>query len=105
MWRRGVSGIRLDGAAASSHDSGMSEPKAHAKQVVLFVGDLLIRPDDEGPLAFVPSRYQDDAATTRASVRKLLALDAPIVCSGHGAAVVGGGIEAIRRALEEDPEE
>jgi glyoxylase-like metal-dependent hydrolase (beta-lactamase superfamily II) len=71
---------------------------------VLFVGDLLVRPDDDGPLAFVPSEYQDAAGTTRGSVRRLLALDAPIVCSGHGAAVVGGGVEAMRAALEAAPE-
>jgi glyoxylase-like metal-dependent hydrolase (beta-lactamase superfamily II) len=70
---------------------------------VLFVGDLLVRPRAEGPLAFVPSAYQDAPQRTRDSVRRLLELDAPIVCSGHGAAVVGGGVEAMRRALEESP--
>ncbi len=69
---------------------------------ILFLGDILIRRED-GPLEFVPSRYMDDPAMARESVRKLLALGPDILCPGHGAPVVGNGTEAIREALERDP--
>jgi glyoxylase-like metal-dependent hydrolase (beta-lactamase superfamily II) len=100
-------GAALPGGLRAIHAPGPCEA-SYALHVprpggdVLFVGDLLVRPDDGGPLAFVPSEYQDDPARARESVRRLLSLDAPIVCSGHGAPVVGGGADALREALEAD---
>jgi glyoxylase-like metal-dependent hydrolase (beta-lactamase superfamily II) len=100
-------GAELPGGLKAIHTPGPCEA-SYAIHVpreggnVLFVGDLLVRPVDDGPLAFVPSEYQDDPLRTRESVRRLLSLDAPIICSGHGAPVVGGGVEALRHALAAD---
>ena len=102
-------GAELPGGLRAIHTPGPCEasyailaPRPGGQ--VLFVGDLLVRSGKAAALGFVPAQYQDDATKTRASVRKLLQLDAPIVCPGHGAAIVGEGVEAMRRALDEDPE-
>lgn len=100
-------GAELPGGLRAHHAPGPCEasyallaPRPGGQ--ALFVGDLLLRPKADGALAFVPDEYQDEPARTRESVERLLALGAPIVCPGHGAAVVGDGVAAMRHALERD---
>jgi glyoxylase-like metal-dependent hydrolase (beta-lactamase superfamily II) len=97
-------GAALPGGLRAIHAPGPCEASyaIHAPREdggVLFVGDLLFRPDPAGPLAFLPDAYQEDARLTRESVRTLLALAPAVVCPGHGAAVLAGGAEALRLAL------
>lgn len=71
---------------------------------VVFLSDLLTH-DGSGRLSFVPARFQDAPARTRASVARVLD-DLPFVaaCFAHGPPLVGDARKAMRRALEEDAE-
>jgi glyoxylase-like metal-dependent hydrolase (beta-lactamase superfamily II) len=65
---------------------------------VVFVPDLLVRPQD-GRLRLVPARFMHDPAEARRSVRKLLELPFSVLCLGHGAPVTEGAKEALAEAL------
>ena len=68
---------------------------------VLFVADLVTR----GPsgLAFVPARYHEDPAETRASVRRLLEEPFAAICLAHGGPVPGDARAALRDLLAREP--
>jgi glyoxylase-like metal-dependent hydrolase (beta-lactamase superfamily II) len=69
-----------------------------------FVSDLLVHDGRTAP-TFVASEYQDDPRRTRESVRWLADhLTAEALCFAHGPPIIGGGNEALRRALAEDAE-
>ena len=65
---------------------------------VLFTPDLFVR-SREGPLEFVPAEYMHDADEARRTAERLLELDFDVLCSGHGAPLVGGAKQALRDAL------
>lgn len=102
------SGDTVPGGFIAIHTPGPTDAmyslwRVHPRGVV-FLSDLLYR-TRSGRLRFVPSEYQEAPERTRASVRRLLDnLPMDIVCPSHGRPVVGGGEEAVRRALEEDQE-
>jgi glyoxylase-like metal-dependent hydrolase (beta-lactamase superfamily II) len=97
-------GAELPGGLRAIHAPGPCDAsfalvaKRRGQSAILFVGDLLMRGED-GPLEFVPARYQDAPRRTRTSVRALARLNADVVCPGHGAPIVGGGADALREAL------
>jgi glyoxylase-like metal-dependent hydrolase (beta-lactamase superfamily II) len=65
---------------------------------VLFTPDLFVR-SREGPLEFVPAEYMHDADEARRTAERLLELDFDVLCSGHGAPLVGDAKQALRDAL------
>jgi Metallo-beta-lactamase superfamily len=65
---------------------------------VLFTPDLFVR-SREGPLEFVPAEYMHDADEARRTAERLLELDFGVLCSGHGAPLVGDAKQALRDAL------
>lgn len=72
-------------------------------EAALFIGDLLIRPDEASPLAFVPGKLQDNPDRTRETVRQLLEEIRPsILFPSHGAPVLEGASDAMRLALASD---
>ena len=71
-----------------------------AREAVLFTGDLLMRPDEDAPFGFVPSRYQENPDLTRETVRGLLEIRPFALLPAHGAPLVGGAVAAIEVALE-----
>jgi len=65
---------------------------------VLFTSDLFVR-SREGPLEFVPAEYMHDPDEARRTAERLLELDFDVLCSGHGAPLVGGANRALRDLL------
>jgi metallo-beta-lactamase superfamily protein len=65
---------------------------------VLFTPDLFVR-SREGPLEFVPAEYMHDADEARRTAERMLELEFDVLCSGHGAPLVGGAKQALRDAL------
>lgn len=94
----GLRAIHAPGPCEASYGLVAARP---GRGPILFVGDLLVRGED-GPLRFVPDRYQDAPRRTRTSVRALLRIGAEVVCPGHGAPVLEGGAAALRAALRAD---
>jgi glyoxylase-like metal-dependent hydrolase (beta-lactamase superfamily II) len=65
---------------------------------VLFTSDLFVR-SREGPLDFVPAEYMHDPEEARRSAERLLELEFDVLCSGHGAPLVGGAKHALTDLL------
>jgi hypothetical protein len=65
---------------------------------VLFTPDLFVR-SREGPLEFVPAEYMHDPEEARRTAERMLELDFDVLCSGHGAPLVGGAKQGLRDAL------
>lgn len=65
---------------------------------VLFTPDLFLRSTD-GPLEWVPFEYMHDPEEARRSADRLLELDFDVLCSAHGAPLVGDAKEALRGLL------
>jgi hypothetical protein len=65
---------------------------------VLFTSDLFFR-SPEGPLQFVLAEYMHDPEEARRSAERLLELDFDVLCSAHGAPLVGGAKQALRDLL------
>jgi glyoxylase-like metal-dependent hydrolase (beta-lactamase superfamily II) len=65
---------------------------------VLFTPDLFVRGRD-GPLEFVPAEYMHDPDEARRSAARLVELDFDILCSAHGAPLVGGAKRALQALL------
>jgi len=61
---------------------------------VLFTPDLFVR-SRNGPLEFVPAEYMHDADEARRTAERLLKVDFDVLCSGHGAPLVGGAKQAL----------
>ena len=61
---------------------------------VLFTPDLFVR-SRNGPLEFVPAEYMHDADEARRTAERLLEVDFDVLCSGHGAPLVGGAKQAL----------
>jgi hypothetical protein len=105
--RRYGPGARLPGGLVAVHAPGPTAAnyalllERPGGEGVLFIGDLLLRPADDGPLGFVPDEHVDDPALTRATVRSLLDLPVTVLCSAHGAPAVGdaraAGLDALAR--------
>jgi hypothetical protein len=66
---------------------------------VLFTSDLFVHEAGQ-ELSFVPDRFVHDAAQTRATARRVLALDFDVLCVGHGSPVLEDPKGAIRALLE-----
>ncbi len=102
-WYRG--GEQLPGGLLAVHAPGPTE--AHYAFYLdragglVFCADLLTNAGGAG-LAFVPDEYQDEPARTRDSVRRLLELGVEILCSDHGAPVLGGVRAALQQVLTRD---
>jgi glyoxylase-like metal-dependent hydrolase (beta-lactamase superfamily II) len=92
----GLEAIFTPGAGTTQHAFMREEPPT-----VLFTADLFVHPSGE-PLGFVPDEYLYDPTEARNSARKLLDLDFDVLCTGHGAPIVGGPKEAIRGLLLEE---
>jgi glyoxylase-like metal-dependent hydrolase (beta-lactamase superfamily II) len=95
-------GAELPGGLTALHAPGPCEASYALRAPrggggILFLGDLLTRGDD-GPLEFVPDRWQDAPRRTRASVRSLARLPVSVICPGHGAPLLRGAAEALRAA-------
>ncbi|GAB4368826.1 MAG: hypothetical protein Kow0062_02310 [Acidobacteriota bacterium] len=72
-------------------------------RAALFLGDLLIRPDEDAPLAFVPDRLQENPRRTRETVRMLAEEIRPdILFPAHGPAILERGTAALLDALARD---
>ncbi len=99
-------GARLPGDLLAVHAPGPCEASyallLDADGGTLFVGDLLIRSAQDGPLGFVPDEYQDAPERSRESVRRLLELCFEQVCPGHGAPISSRGRDALAGALGRD---
>ncbi|MEX0673860.1 MAG: MBL fold metallo-hydrolase [Gaiellaceae bacterium] len=65
---------------------------------VLFTPDLFIRPPDES-LEWVPFEYMHDPEEAKRSAKRLLGLEFDVLCMAHGAPLVGGAKDALRRLL------
>jgi glyoxylase-like metal-dependent hydrolase (beta-lactamase superfamily II) len=65
---------------------------------ILFVSDLIMRPDDQ-ELTFVPFEYHEDPAATRHSLSGLLSLPFEILCLDHGAPIAHRPKEALEQLL------
>jgi hypothetical protein len=65
---------------------------------VLFTSDLFVR-SREGPLEFVPFEYMHDPDEARRSAERLLELEFDVLCSAHGAPLVGGAKQGLRELL------
>lgn len=66
---------------------------------VLFTPDLFVR-SREGPLEFVPAEYMHDADEARRTAERMLELDFDVLCSAHGAPLVGGAKQALRDLVD-----
>ncbi|WP_171818361.1 MBL fold metallo-hydrolase [Pyxidicoccus fallax] len=104
-----AAGSTLPAGLVSFHTPGPTEAmytlwvQQHPRSVV-FISDLLTH-EGRGTPQFVPSEYQDEPLRTRHSVQRILdRLPVQTVCFAHGAPIVGDGVTALRRALEEDME-
>jgi glyoxylase-like metal-dependent hydrolase (beta-lactamase superfamily II) len=67
---------------------------------VLFTPDLFVR-SSRGPLEWVPFEYMHDPDEARRSAERLLELDFAVLCSAHGAPLVGGAKEALHGLVHE----
>lgn len=65
---------------------------------VLFTPDLFVR-SAAGPLQWVPFKYMHDPEEAQRSAERLLELDFDVLCTAHGAPLVGGAKEALRGLL------
>jgi glyoxylase-like metal-dependent hydrolase (beta-lactamase superfamily II) len=65
---------------------------------ILFTPDLFVRTPD-GPLEWVPFEYMHDPEEARRSAERLLELDFDVLCTGHGAPLVGGAKQALQELL------
>jgi hypothetical protein len=84
------------------HYSFFMEPRVEwglPEDGVLFVSDLIRRPD-EGDLEFIPFQYHEDPAATIHSVRGLLGLPFAILCLDHGSPVTHKPKEALEKLLD-----
>lgn len=70
----------------------------HPRSGVLFTPDLFVH-SREGPLEFVPAEYMHDPAEARRTAKRLLELDFDVLCSAHGAPLVGGAKDALRELV------
>jgi hypothetical protein len=66
---------------------------------VLFTPDLFIHAPG-APLSWVPFEYMHDPEQARRSAEGLLELDFDVLCTGHGAPLVGGAKQALRDLLQ-----
>ena len=81
------------------HYSFLMEPRVEwglPEDGVLFVSDLVMRPDGR-ELQYVPFEFHEDPAATRHSVAGLLGLPFAILCLDHGAPIT----EKPKKALQE----
>lgn len=84
------------------HYSFLMEPRVERglpEDGVLFVADLIMRPDDAA-LEFVPFEYHEDPAATRHSVSGLLGLPFAILCLDHGAPVTERPKQALQHLID-----
>jgi glyoxylase-like metal-dependent hydrolase (beta-lactamase superfamily II) len=70
----------------------------HGDRSVLFTPDLFVS-SREGRLEFVPAEYMHDPEEARRTVERLLELDFDVLCTAHGAPLVGGAKQALRELL------
>ena len=95
----GLTAFHTPGPVASMHALWLARPVS-----VIFLSDLLTH-DGSGVPQFVPSKYQDEPARTRASIRRILDhLPVEVLCFAHGQPVCIDGRAALQRALDEDHE-
>jgi len=85
----GLQAIFTPGAGTTQHALLLSGDPG-----VLFTSDLFIR-SREGPLEFVPAEYMHDPEEARRTAERLLEVDFDVLCSGHGAPLVGGAKQAL----------
>ncbi len=97
-------GDRLPGGLRAIHAPGPAE--AHyvfhlaRGRGALFCSDALMRIGRA--VRFIPSKYQDNPALTRQSVRRLLKLPFATLCFNHGSPLVRGARAVIREAIRVD---
>jgi len=89
----GLQAIFTPGAGTTQHALLLSGDPG-----VLFTSDLFVR-SREGPLEFVPAEYMHDPEEARRTAARLLELDFDVLCSGHGAPLVGGAKQGLRDLL------
>lgn len=100
-------GDRLPGGLRAVHAPGPSLFH-HALHLdrgpgVLFLADLVMN-EPEG-LVFLPDEYQDDAARSRRSARRLLELKFGILGFGHGAPLTRDARRALSGLIKKDARE
>jgi hypothetical protein len=91
----GLQAVFTPGAGTTQHS--LLRPRDGG---VLFTPDLFIR-SSRGPLEWVPFEYMHDPEEARRSAGRLLELDFDVLCSAHGAPLVGGAKEAPGALLHE----
>ncbi len=95
----GLMAFHSPGPAANTHALWLERPVG-----VVFVSDLLAHETRHTP-TFIPARWQEDPARTRASVRRLLDdLPFEVACFAHGPPVVHDARRALEAALDTDHE-
>jgi hypothetical protein len=65
---------------------------------VLFTPDLFVHAPG-GPLELVPAEYMHDPEQARQTAERLTDLDFDVLCTAHGAPLVGGAKQALRELL------
>ncbi len=72
-------------------------------RAALFLGDLLIREDEDSPLMFVPDKLQENPQRTRETVRRLIEEIRPdMLFPAHGPAILERGTAALLEVLARD---
>lgn len=89
----GLEPIFTPGAGTTQHSLLLRD-----EQGVLFTPDLFVRAR-EGPLEFVPGEYMHDPDQARRTTERLLDYDFDVLCSAHGAPLVGGAKDALQALL------
>ena len=96
-------GEQLPGGLVALHTPGPEEVHFSfllgPEPRVLFCSDLLTNYAG-GTLDFVPLRFHDDPAQTRATVEGLLDVDFDVLCLAHGSPLLDDPKAAIRALLE-----
>jgi glyoxylase-like metal-dependent hydrolase (beta-lactamase superfamily II) len=97
-------GDRLPGGLRAIHAPGPTDAHfafhAARGRGVLFCSDSLMHFGRS--VRFIPSKYQDNPALTRRSVRRFLDLSFSTLCFNHGSPLARGAKAAIRDALKVD---
>jgi glyoxylase-like metal-dependent hydrolase (beta-lactamase superfamily II) len=85
----GLQAIFTPGAGTTQHSLLLTRDAG-----VLFTPDLFVRAA-EGPLQWVPFEYMHDPEEAKRSAAKLLEREFDVLCTAHGAPLVGGAREAL----------
>jgi len=96
----GLTAFHTPGPTEAMYALWLDRPRS-----VIFLADILTHYEGDGTPRFVPARFQDEPARTRASVRRIIDhLPVEVVCFAHGIPICSDGRMALERALAADTE-